>query len=119
MYFTTGLSVNIIPFDCMYVFFDNRMGKTRDLSQKMRDTKGIFHTKVGIIEDIKGMDLIEADDIKNRWQEYTEELYKNDINDPDNHGVVITHLDILEYKVNWALGSITTNTENGGDEIPL
>ena len=88
---------------------NNRMGKTRDLFKKIRDTKGTFHAKMGTIKDRNGMDLTEAEDIKKRWQEYTE-LYKNNLNDPDNHDGVITHLeqDILEYKVKWALGSITT-----------
>ena len=86
------------------------MGKTRDLFKKIRDTKGTFHAKMGTIKDRNGMDLTEAEDIKKTWQEYTEELYKNDLNDPDNYNGVITHLqpDILESKVRWALGSITT-----------
>ena len=87
------------------------MEKTRDLFKKIRDTKGIFHAKMGSIKDINGMKLPEAEDIKKRWQEHTEELYKKDLNDPDNHdGVIITHLesDILEFKVKWAIGSITT-----------
>ena len=88
------------------------MGKTRDLFKKIRDTKGTFQAKMGTIRDRNGMDLTEAEDIKKRWQEHTEELYKKDLNDPDNHdGVIITHLesDILECEVKWALGSITTN----------
>ena len=87
------------------------MGKTRDLFKKIRDTKGTFHAKMGTIKDRNGMDPIEAKDIKKRWQKYTEEPYKRDLNDPDNHDGVITHLepDILECKVKWALGSITTN----------
>ena len=86
------------------------MGNTRDLFKKIRDTKGTFHAKMGTIKDRNGMDLTETEDIK-RWQEYTEELYKRDLNDPDNHNGVITHLepDILECEVKWALGSITTN----------
>ena len=90
---------------------NNRMGKTRDLFKKIRDTKGTFHRKMGSIKDRNGMDLAEAEDIKKRWQEYTEELYKKDLNDPDNHDGVITHRepDILEFKVKWALGRITTN----------
>ena len=90
---------------------NNRMGKTRDLFKKIRDTKGTFHTKMGIIKDRNGMDLAEAEDIKKRWQEYTEELYKKDLHDPDSHDGVITHLepDILECEVKWALGSITAN----------
>ena len=95
------------------------MGKTRDLFKKIRDTKGIFHAKMGIIKDRNGMDLTEAEDIKKRWQEYTE-LYKKDLNDPDNHDGVITHLepDFLECKGKWALGSITMNKASGGDGIP-
>ena len=86
------------------------MGKTRDLFKKIRDTKGTFHTKMGLIKNRNGMDLTEAEDIK-RWQEYTEELYKTDLHDPDSHDGVITHLkpNILECEVKWALGSITTN----------
>ena len=85
------------------------MGKTRDLFKKIRDTKGIFHAKMGSIKDRYGLDLTEAKDIKKRWQEYTEELYKKDLDDPDNHDGVITHLepDILECEVKWALESIT------------
>ena len=96
------------------------MGNTRDLFKKIRDTKGTFHTKMVTIKDRNCMDLTEAEDIKTRWQEYTEELYKKDHHDPDNYYGVITHLepDILESKVKWALGSITTNKASGGDEIP-
>ena len=96
------------------------MGNTRDLFKKMRDTTGIFHAKMGPIGDRNGMDLTEAEDIKKRWQEYTEELYQKDLHDPDNHDGVITHLepDILECKVKWALGSITMNNASGGDKIP-
>jgi len=96
------------------------MGKTRDLLKKIRDTKGTFHVKMGTIKDRNGMDLTEAYDIKKRWQEYTEELYKKDLHDPDKHSGVITHLepDILKFKVKWALGSITMNKANGGDGIP-
>ena len=85
---------------------NNRVGKTRDLFKKIRDTKGPFHAKMGLIKDINGMDLTEAEDIKKRWQEYTEELYKTDIHDPDNHDGVITHLepDILECEIKWAFG---------------
>ena len=106
---------------CKEIEKNNRMGKTRDLLKKIRDTKGIFHTKMGSIKDKNGMDLTEAEDIKNRWQEYTEELYKKDLNDPDNHDGVITHLepDILECEVKWALESITTNKASGGDGIPV
>ena len=91
------------------------MGKTRDLFKKIRDTKGASHAKMGSIKDRNGMDLTEAEDIKKRWQEYTEELYKKDLHDPDNHDGVITDLepDILECEVKWALGSITTNKASG------
>ena len=94
---------------------------TRDLSKKIRATKGTFHAKMGSIKDRNGMDLTEAEDIKKRWQEYTEELYKKDLHDPDYHDGVITHLepDILEYEVKWALGSITTNKASGGDRIQV
>ena len=97
------------------------MGKKRDLFKKVRYTKGIFHAKMGTIEDRNGMDLIEAEDIKKRWQEYTEEPYKKELHDPDNHDGVITHLepDILGCNVKWALGSITTNKASGGDVIPV
>ena len=97
------------------------MGKTRDLFKKIRDTKGTFHAKMGPINDRNGMDLTEAEDIKKRWQEYTEELYKKDLHDPDNHDGVITHLepDIMECEVNWALGSITTDKASGDDGIPV
>ena len=100
---------------------NNRMGKTRDLFKKIRDTKGTFHEKMGSLKDRNGMDLTEAEDIKKRWQEYTEELYKKDLHDPDNHNGVITHLepDILEREVKWALESITTNKARGGDGIPV
>ena len=96
------------------------MGKTRDLFKKIRDTKGTFHAKIGSIKDRNGMDLTEAEDIKKRWQEYTEEPYKKDLHDPDNHDDVITHLelDILECEVKWALESITMNKASGGDGIP-
>ena len=95
------------------------MGKTRDLFKKIRDTKGTFHTKMGTIKDRNGMDLTVAEDTKKRWQEYTE-LYKKDLNDPDNHDGVITHLepDILECEVKWALGNITMNKTSGDDGIP-
>ena len=98
-----------------------RMGKTRDLFKKIRDTKGIFHAKMGSVMYRNGMDLTEVEDIKKRWQEYTEELYKKDLHDPDNHNGVITQLepDILECKVKWALGSITMNIASGGDGIPV
>ena len=97
------------------------MGKTRDLFKKIRDTKGIFHAKMRSIKDRNGRDLTEAKDIKKRWQEYTEKLYKKDLHDPDNHNDVITHLEpnILECEVKWALGSITTNKASGGDGISV
>ena len=96
------------------------MGKTRDLFKKIKDTKGTFQAKMGSINDRNGMDLTEAEDIK-RWQEYTEELYKKDLHDPDNHDGVITHLepDILECEVKWALGSISMDKASGGDRIPV
>ena len=97
------------------------MGKTRDLFKKIRDTKGTFHAKMGIIKDSDCMDLTEAEHIKKRWQEYTEELYQKDLHDQDNHDGVITHLepDILECEVKWALESITMNKASGGDGIPV
>ena len=100
---------------------NNIMGKTRDLFEKITDTKGTFHAKMGSMKDRNYMDLTEAEDIKKRWQEYTEELYKKDLPDPDNHDGVVTHLetDILEYKVKWALGSITTNKASGVMEFQL
>ena len=96
------------------------MGKTGDLFKKIRDAKGTFHAKMDTIKDRNGKKRTEAEEIKKRWQEYTEELYKKNINDPDNHDGVIIHLepDILECEVKWALGSITTNKASGGDEIP-
>ena len=99
---------------------NNRIGKTRDLFKKIRDTKGTFHAKMGTIKDRNGLDLTEAEDIKKRWQEYTE-LYKEDLHDPDNHDSVITHVEpnILEYKVKRTLGSITMNKASGGDGIPV
>ena len=100
---------------------NNRMGKIRDLFKKITNIKGTFHAKMSSIKDRNGMDLTEIEDIKKRWQEYTEELYKKDLHDPDNHDGVITHLepDILEYEVKWALGSITTNKASGSDESQL
>ena len=97
------------------------MGKTRDLFKKIRNTKGTFHAKMGSIKDRNGMDLTEAEDIKKRWQEYREELYKKDLHDPDNHDGVITDLepDILECEVKWALESIPINKTSGGDRIPV
>ena len=108
---------------CEEIEENNRMGKTRDLFKKTGDTEGTFHAKMGSIKDRNGMDLTEAEYIKKRWQEYTEELYKKDLYDPDNHEAVITptHLeaDILECEVRWALGSITTNKASGGNGIPV
>ena len=98
------------------------MGKTRDHFKKIKDTKGTFHAKTGSIKDRNGRDLTEAEDIKKRWQEYTEELYRKDLHNPDNHNGVITHLesDILECEVKWALESVTTNKASGGDDgIPV
>ena len=105
---------------CKEIDKNNRMGKTRDLFKKIRDTKGTFHAKMGSIKDRNGMDLTDAEDIKKRWQEYTKELYKKDIHNSDNHSGVITSLepDILECEVKWALGSITTNKASGGGGIP-
>ena len=102
---------------------NDRMGKTRDLFKKIRDTKGTFHAKMGSVKERNRMNLTEAEDIKKRWQEYTEELYKKDFHNPDNHKGVITHthleLDILECEVRWALESITMNKASGGDGIPV
>ena len=96
-------------------------GKTKDLFKKIRDTKGTFHAQIGTIKDRKIMDLTEAEDIKKRWQEYTEELCRKDLHDPDNHDGVIIHLepDILECEIKWALGSFTMNKASGGDGIPV
>ena len=106
---------------CKEIEENNRMGKIRDLFKKIRDTKGTFHAKMGTIKDRNCMDLTKAGDIKKRWQEYREELYKKDLHDPDNHDGVITHLEpgILEGEVKWASGSITTNKASGGDGIPV
>ena len=103
---------------CKEIEENNRMRKTRDLFKISRETKGIFHAEMGTIKDRNGMDLREAEDIKRRWQEYTDKLYKKGLNDPDNHDSVVTHLesDILECK--WAFGSITRNEGNAGDRIP-
>ena len=107
---------------CKEIEENNRMGKTRDIFKNIRDTKGTFHAKLHIIKDRNGMDLTEAEDIKKRWQEYTE-LYKKDLHDPGNHDGVITHThlepDILECEVKWALGSITTNKASGSNGIPV
>ena len=108
---------------CKEIEENNRMGKARYLFKKIRDTKGTFHAKMGSIKDRNGIDLTEAEDIKKRWQEYTEELYKKDLHYPNNHKGVITYTqldpDILERQVRWALGSITANKANGDDEIPV
>ena len=106
---------------CKEIEEKNRIGRTRDLFKKIRDTKGTFHAKMGLMEDRNGMDLTEAEDIKKRWQEYTEELYKKDLHDQDNHDGGITHLepDILECEVKWALESITMNKASGGDRISV
>ena len=104
---------------CKEIEENNRMGKTRDLIKKIRDTKGTFHAKMGTRKDRNGTDLTEAEDIKKKWQEYTDELYKKDLNDPDKHNGVVTHQepDILECEVKWALGNITRNKVSGGDGI--
>ena len=106
---------------CKEIEETNRMGRTRDPFKKIRDTRGTFHAKMGSIKGRSGMDLTKAEDIKKRLQEYTEELYKKDLYDLDNHDGVITNLepDILECNVKWALGSITTNKASGGDGIPV
>ena len=106
---------------CKEIEESNRMEKTRGLFKKIRDTKGTFHAKMGSIKDRNGMGLIEAEDIKKRWQECTEELYKKDLHDPDNHNGVITHLeaDILKCEVRWVLGSITMSKASGGGGIPV
>ena len=105
---------------CKEIEENNRIGKTRDLFKKVRDTTGIFHARMGTIKDRNGLDLTEVEDIEKRWQEYTEELYKKDLHDPGNHNGMTTHLepDILDCKVKWALGSITTNKASGSDGIP-
>ena len=108
---------------CKEIEENNRMGRIRDFFKKIRDTKGTFHAKMGSIKDRNGRDLTEAEDTKKRWQEYTEELYKKNLHDPDSHDGVITHThlepDILECEVKWALESNTTNKANGGDGIPV
>ena len=106
---------------CKEIEENNRMGKTSDLFKKIRDTNGTFHAKMGSIKDRNGMDLTEAEDIKKRWQEYTEELYKKDLHDPDNHGGMITHLepDFLECKVKWALETITMNKASASDGMAV
>ena len=106
---------------CKEIEENNRMGKTKDLFKKIQDTKRTCHAKMGSIKDRNGMDPTEAGDIKKRWQKYTEELYKKDLHDQDNHDGVVTHLepDILECEVKWALGSITMNKASGSDGIPV
>ena len=108
---------------CKEIEENNRVGKTRDLLKKIRDMKGTFHAKMGSIKDRNGMDLTEAEDIKKRWQEYMEKLYKKDLHNLDNHDGVITHThlepDILECEVKWALGSTTVNKASGSDGIPV
>ena len=106
---------------CKAMEENDRMGKTTDFFKKIRDAEGTFHAKMGTINDRNDMDLTEAEDIKKRWQEYTEELYKKDLHNPDSHDGVITHLepDILECKVKWALGCITTNKASESDGIPV
>ena len=106
---------------CKEIEDNNRMGKTRDVFVKIRDTKVTFHATMGTIKDRNGMDLTEAEEIKKRWQEYTEELYKKDLHDPDAHDGMITYLesDILDCEVKWALEIITTNKASGGDGIPV
>ena len=116
-----GAKKAFLKNQCKEIEENNRTGKTRDLFKKIRDTKGMFHAKMGSIKDRNGRDITEAEDIKNRWQEYTEQLYKKDLHNPDNHDGVSTHLepDILECEDKWALGSITTNKASGGDGIPV
>ena len=113
---------DILSVQCKEIEENNRIGKTRDLFKKIRDIKGTFNAKMGSIKDKNDRDRTEAEDIKKRWQEYTE-LYKTDLHDPDSHDGVITHThlepDILECEVRWALGSITTNKASGGDGIPV
>ena len=113
--------LNVRPETIKLLVENNRTGKTRDLFKKIRDTKGTFHAKMGSIKDRNGTDLTEAEDIKKRWQEYTEELYKKELLNPDNHNGVITHLepDILECEVKWALETITMNKASGGDGIAV
>jgi len=115
-----GNKKGFLSDQCKEIEENNRMEKTRDLINKIRNTKGTFHAKMGSIKDRNGMDLTEAEDIK-RWQEYTEELHKKDLHDPDNHDGEITHLepDILECEVKWALGNITMNKASGGDGIAV
>ena len=114
----------LLSDQCKEIEENNRMGKTRDLFKKIRDTKGMFHAKMGSIKDRNGMDLTEAEDIKKRWEEYTEELYKKDLDDSDNHDDVITHLEpgilvLTSWEVKQPLGNITMSKANGGDGIPV
>ena len=111
----------LLSYQCKEIEENNRMGKNRDLFKKIRDTKGRFHAKMSSIKDRNGMDLTEVEDIKKTWQENTEELYKKDLHNPDNHDGVITYLepDILECEVQWASGNITRNKASGGDGIPV
>ena len=114
--------ITCIQQSCKEIEENNRMmAKTRNLFKKIRDTKGTFHAKMDTVKDRNGMNLTEVEDTKNRWQEYTEELYKKDLHDTDNHNGMITHVqpDILESKVKWALGRITMNKASGGDGIPI
>ena len=106
---------------CKEIEENNRMGKTRDLCKKIRDTKGTFHAKIGTIKDRNGIDLTEAEILRKRWQEYKEDHHKKDLHDPNNHNGMTTHLgpDILECKVKWHLGSITMNNASGGNGIPV
>ena len=110
-----------LSYQCKETEENNRMRKTRDLFKKIRDIKGTLHAKMGTVKDRNGMDLVEAEDVKKRWQEYTEQLYKKDLHKPDDHSGVVTQLepDILECEVKWALRSITTNKASGGDGIPV
>ena len=110
-----------LSYQCKEIEENNRKGKTRDPFKKIRATKETFHAKMGLIKDRKGMEITEAEDIKKRWQEYTEELYKKDLHNQDNPDGVIIHLetDNLVCKVKWALGSITRNKASGGDQIPV
>ena len=110
-----------LSYQCKEIEENNRREKARDLFKKIRDTKEIFHAKMGTIKDKNGMDITRGEDIKKTWQEYTEELYKKDLHSPDNHHGVITHLepDILECEIKWALGSITMNKASRGDGIPI
>ena len=115
------LNAESLRDQCKEIEENNRMEKIRDLLKKIRDSKGTFHAKNGTVKDRNGMDLTEVENIKQRWQEYTKEIYKKDLHDPDNHDAVITHLepDILECEIKWALGSITMNKVSGDDGIPF